>query len=374
MVGAIIFIPQEAEAYGVNEAIMIQHFRFWINKNIANGKNHYQGRTWTYNSMTAFCEIFPFWTRRQIERILKNMVDKQIIVKDNFNSNKNDRTIWYAFFSEKRFIYGEKDEDEKPSETAENPISPKREMKETADSSALDTCKKEKNAANPQESSFHQTVNSISPNGEMHFTKRGNVYKGTDKIPDIKKEGAYAPVNISLKQWEVTEGKMSISHIQRFVEINHLDEVKVQKRIDAFRSWHQQHGTLRADWLETLRGWLHEHGKDSKGLQRLKKAREEEPILPMRTVEPETHQPMQESLRLLQKRIGEVSFNSWLAELRFHKEEGGIVTLAAKSGFIRDYVHTRYHDEVRKALQATFHDMQGFDIIVIASNRQIAEA
>ena len=98
------FDVQEALDYGVDEAIMIWNLRFCILKNKANGKHFYEGRTWTYNTNEAFQKLFPFWKKGAIERLLIRMLEKNIIVKGNFNTNKYDRTCWYAFFDETKFL------------------------------------------------------------------------------------------------------------------------------------------------------------------------------------------------------------------------------------------------------------------------------
>lgn len=86
-----------AEKLGVNAAIVVQNLQFWIKKNEANDKHFHDGRYWTFNSMKAWHELFPFWTERQIRKILDDLVEKKIITKGNYNEMKYDRTLWYAF-------------------------------------------------------------------------------------------------------------------------------------------------------------------------------------------------------------------------------------------------------------------------------------
>ena len=76
---------------------MICNLAYWIEKNEANGRNFYDGRYWTYNSIEAFTKLFPFWTARQIRRILKSLEDKKVIITGNYNQSTYDRTTWYAF-------------------------------------------------------------------------------------------------------------------------------------------------------------------------------------------------------------------------------------------------------------------------------------
>lgn len=94
------FDIEEAQKYGVDEAIMLKNFKFWIMKNKANNKNLNDNRTWTFNSHKAFCELFPFWTEKQIRRILKSLIDKKVLITGNYNKIGYDRTLWYAFMDE----------------------------------------------------------------------------------------------------------------------------------------------------------------------------------------------------------------------------------------------------------------------------------
>lgn len=98
------FDIEVAKEYGVNEAIMIANFQHWIRKNKANGKNFYDGHWWTYNSKKAFTELFPFWTEQNIKTILNHLKDKGVLITCNYNENQYDRTLWYAFVDEDKWI------------------------------------------------------------------------------------------------------------------------------------------------------------------------------------------------------------------------------------------------------------------------------
>ena len=90
----------DAIRFGVDEAIMVANFRFWIQKNKANNKHFYKGRYWTYNSYKAFSELFPFWSGKQIRRILQSLIHQEVIITNNFNKTQYDKTKWYAFKDE----------------------------------------------------------------------------------------------------------------------------------------------------------------------------------------------------------------------------------------------------------------------------------
>jgi len=150
------FNIEHAIKYGVENAVMIRFFQFWITTNKANNRNNIEGRTWTYNSLDALQKIMPFWSRRQLERILSNLQTENIIIKGNFNKVKIDRTVWYAFKNEADFIPLEK-----LSKIEENPkssISPNRDMDFT----------KQGNVISPnRDMSFHQTVTPIPVNNHI---------------------------------------------------------------------------------------------------------------------------------------------------------------------------------------------------------------
>ena len=85
-----------AEMYGVDGAVFISRLQFWIEKNAANDRHYHEGRYWTYNSLRAMEKLFPFWSRRQIERIVKKLKDKGVLLTANDARDSHDRTLFYA--------------------------------------------------------------------------------------------------------------------------------------------------------------------------------------------------------------------------------------------------------------------------------------
>ena len=98
------FDIEVAKEYGVEEAIVIYNFQFWINKNIANRTNFMNGHYWTYNSVDALNKLFPFWSSGQIRRIIKSLIDKEVLLKEKLDCNKYNQTCWYAFKNEQKWI------------------------------------------------------------------------------------------------------------------------------------------------------------------------------------------------------------------------------------------------------------------------------
>lgn len=85
-----------AKDYGIPCAVILKHLWYWIEKNRANKKNERDGSYWTYNSVSAFCELFPYLSKNTIIRALKKLADEGIIKEAIFNDVAFDRTKWYA--------------------------------------------------------------------------------------------------------------------------------------------------------------------------------------------------------------------------------------------------------------------------------------
>lgn len=100
-----MFDPQIAQEYGVNAAIIFQNLAYWIEHNRANETNFYDGRYWTYNSVRAFTELFPYLTDKQIRGALKKLEEGGMILVGNYNKSAYDRTRWYALAEKGLSIY-----------------------------------------------------------------------------------------------------------------------------------------------------------------------------------------------------------------------------------------------------------------------------
>ena len=114
-----------AEMYGVDGAVFISRLQFWIEKNEANDRHYHEGRYWTYNSLRAMEKLFPFWSRRQIERIVKNLKDKGVLLTANYARDSYDRTLFYAL-DESKLPISPFGGDLSPN--GDNPLSPNGEM------------------------------------------------------------------------------------------------------------------------------------------------------------------------------------------------------------------------------------------------------
>ena len=142
------FNAELAQQHGVNGAIFLHAMAFWIAKNQANGRHFHEGRTWTYNTLEALAKLFPFWTRRQVERIVAKLKEDGVLLTGNFSQDKTDRTGWYALADSVLEVYG----------LLAVPISPEGDM--------------EPRSRKYRKRPFHHLVKCISPNRDNHFTRR----------------------------------------------------------------------------------------------------------------------------------------------------------------------------------------------------------
>ena len=182
-----------AKRYGVDEAIMVKSFQFWIRLNKANKINYYDKRYWTYNTNKSLTEYYPFWSEKQVRRIIESLVDNEILIKGNYNKIAYDRTIWYAFTNEDLYL---------------------------SDNFHL------------EENGYYQKVNTILPNGQMENTKRSNRFteKGepipvtnhilnTDTNQIIEEKINFSPPQPKIKNSFARQSiHDSISHEQGFKE------------------------------------------------------------------------------------------------------------------------------------------------------------
>ena len=117
-----------ATRLGIEEAIILHSFYFWINKNVANDKHLHDGRYWTYNSSKALGKLFPYMSDKKIWRIINQLTSDEIIIKGRFNQSPYDRTSWYSFSDKGLKILADCGY-EIGNFTLQNPISQKCEMK-----------------------------------------------------------------------------------------------------------------------------------------------------------------------------------------------------------------------------------------------------
>ena len=90
------FPPSVAIECGVNAAIFLRDIYFWCKTNENNNENFFEGRWWTYQTMNGFCNRHPYWTKNQVEYLIRTCKEKGYLLIGHFSDNPMHRTCWYA--------------------------------------------------------------------------------------------------------------------------------------------------------------------------------------------------------------------------------------------------------------------------------------
>lgn len=85
-----------AAEYGLAESVFLQNIAYWVLQNKSNNIHFYENRYWTYNTQKAFTQLFPFWTRQNLRRVIDSCKKHGLIITGNFNKIVYDRTNWYT--------------------------------------------------------------------------------------------------------------------------------------------------------------------------------------------------------------------------------------------------------------------------------------
>lgn len=101
-----VFDIDVAQEVGVNAAILLENIAHWIEHNKANEENYHDGHYWTFNSMKAFEELFPYIKARGIRTALEKLKEEGLIIVGNYNKSPYDRTQWYTLTEKAEALLG----------------------------------------------------------------------------------------------------------------------------------------------------------------------------------------------------------------------------------------------------------------------------
>lgn len=88
------FETEVAKEVGVKCAVLFSHIAYWVEQNERNKTNLKDGKYWTYNTMAAFQDMFPYMSYNQIRRGIEKLRQEGFIVTRNYG--KRDKTLWYT--------------------------------------------------------------------------------------------------------------------------------------------------------------------------------------------------------------------------------------------------------------------------------------
>ncbi len=196
-----------ATQFGVDEAVFVHNVYMLVRANAANNRNERDGKFWTYNSVAALQKIFPFWTSRQIERVIRSCREKGLIETAKLSANARDRTTWFT---------------------------------------------------------ITETVECIYANGELHFTKRGNGFPQTVECTFHETVECIKGTNKNQVKTQVIEHTHMYGEFENVrLTDSQLDKLntrfppeQVQQEIEALSGYMRSKGKRYADHYATLLNWL----------------------------------------------------------------------------------------------------------------------
>ncbi len=96
------FNVEIAVKYGVHEALLIMYIHHWMSANRqAERFDHYiDGRWWTYSTVKQLTEVFPYFTKPVLYRILTKLTKQGVVISARYNKSNINQTRWYSLNDE----------------------------------------------------------------------------------------------------------------------------------------------------------------------------------------------------------------------------------------------------------------------------------
>lgn len=74
-----------------DKAIMLQQIHYWLQRST----NIVDGHRWVFNTVKGWHEQFPWLAEKTVQRYLKDLCNKGLLITANYNKANFDRTKWY---------------------------------------------------------------------------------------------------------------------------------------------------------------------------------------------------------------------------------------------------------------------------------------
>lgn len=101
----ICFPVTLAKRYGTNEAIVIYQLHTWLGQST----DIYDGCKWAFVTFDEWAIALPFFSKSTIQRLIKTLINKQVIIKGSYQKSKLDRTACYKLVKGLNLPYGQVD-------------------------------------------------------------------------------------------------------------------------------------------------------------------------------------------------------------------------------------------------------------------------
>lgn len=90
------FDPEIAQEVGMIAAVLYRNIQHWCEHNRTNNKHIHEEKAWTYNSVRAWKEQYPYLSEKQVRTALLRLEEAGFIAVGEFNKDNRDRTKWYC--------------------------------------------------------------------------------------------------------------------------------------------------------------------------------------------------------------------------------------------------------------------------------------
>ena len=235
-----------AKELGIEEAILLENFYFWIKKNKENVKHFHDEYCWTYNSLEALKNLFPYLNKEKIRYALSKLIDKGYLIKGNYNKLKLDRTCWYAMTEKSFSILRCENLNKKPSQTAEQLMcenSQMQDVKSTNASVKIHTAIPDINTnINTDSYSLTREEEKKSKKEKNKYGEYSNVILTDEEFEKLKEKykGDFKPLIEFFSSYIEEKGYKTKSHyltIERWVQKAYFENKADKKPIESQASY-----------------------------------------------------------------------------------------------------------------------------------------
>jgi hypothetical protein len=169
-----------AQAYGINEAIILNNMIHWLKYKQANKLDYHDGHYWVYNSIAAYHQLLPYLSEKQIRHALDKLENEGVIKTANYNKLPFDRTKWYTIIDESLCTFWQMELYDVPNESLPDGIN------ESCTKGQTNTIYKP--YINPNSKQVNQDDKSSLSNKQLEdITNKDNI-TNTNTIKEKKKE------------------------------------------------------------------------------------------------------------------------------------------------------------------------------------------
>lgn len=375
-----------ATLYGPDCATFINHLQYRIGENRSEGKYFYDGHYWTYNSTSSLIgNIYPYWTKKQMNLIINKLVDKGVILVGNYNKMPGDKTRWYAFVDEDNFLGPKSVTPAKhPSrENAECSVEPKNKDKSSQTVSAVHGAKTHlgihkdfRGDSSSETVGTNQGAKTHLPCSQkgtaiplINFNKKEREERSENSKPVVSVSCRNATPSLSEGSKNVLKEKKGRgSRLSPTWELPVEDREWALKRgifneqidiqADKFKDYwvSTTKNPLKVDWSATWRNWLR-NAKDiclKEPISNLIKvdAQVQTEQTPHRTFDDPRIKKWYDTKGMdIGSRMGEGIWKSWIESLEFMSWSEDKATFKAPNKFHKDWVDTYFLEGIYNSLK-----------------------